>query len=150
MSHIATYSTELALNPVANRSEAESDHSYQLFEEALEVVAEEYNGRVDTSVADYFGRKRECAFSLITPPFPAGIGVDVEPETGRVSFVYDSYGVSEDVIDTLRNRIVQTFTSLAISRALSDMNYEVEYEEAAADPDRVGDPRRRILIRGVM
>ncbi len=150
MSHISTFATELQLNPIASVSEKHTDSSYQLFREALEVVAEEYGGKVDHSITDYFGRQRRCTFALITPPFPAGIGVDVDPKTGRVSFVYDDYGVSEDLIENLKSRVVQTFTSMAVGRALMDMNYEVEYEEGSMDPNRPAYPRRKVTVRGVM
>ncbi len=150
MSHIATYATQLQLNPVSSRAEAKNDESYQLFLEALEVVAEEYGGRVEDHITDYFGRQRRCTFGLITPMFSAGLGVDVDPKTGRVSFVFDDYGVSQDLIQTLQSRVVQTFTSMAVGRALTDMNYDVEVEEGSLDPNRPANPRRKVTVRGVM
>ncbi len=150
MSHISTYATEIQLNPVAGSSEAATDPSYILFREAMEVVAEEYGGRVENHITDYFGRQRHCTFGLITPQFEAGLGVDVDHATGEVSFVYDAYGVSEDLIDTLKSRILQSFTSMAVGRALMDMNYDVEYEEGSMDPNRPAYPKRRVTVRGVL
>ena len=145
MSHITTYATDLQLNPVKGQRTAQNDRSWQLFREALEAVAEEYGGHVSDTITNYYGHQRKCTFSLIVPEFRYGLGVDVDNETGDVSFVYDSYGVRESVIEGLKNRVVQTFTTLAVSETLQDLNYDVEYEEHAAE-----EAKRQILVRGVM
>ncbi len=146
MSHITTYSTDLQLNPVKGERAAKNDKSWQLFQEALEIVAEEYGGYVSDRIANYYGQQRDCTFSLVVPQFRYGLGIDVDKNTGEVSFVYDSYGVREQVIEDLKDRIIQTFTTLAVSQTLRDLNYEVEYEENVKEEER----KRQVTVRGVM
>lgn len=149
MSHISTYTTNLQLNPVKGQRAAETERSWRLFREALNAVAEEHGGYVSDAITNYYGHQRKCTFSLIVPQFRYGLGVDVEKETGKVSFVYDSYGIKEEVIENLKERVIQTFTTLAVSEALQDLNYDVEYEEQAEDGASTGS-RRQVMVRGVM
>lgn len=145
MSHISTYTTDLQLNPVKGERAAKNDASWQLFREALEAVAEEHDGYVDDKISNYFGHERKCTFSLRVPQFQYGLGIDVDEDTGRVSFLYDSYGVRDDIIENLKDEVKQTFTTLAVSQALNDLNYSVEYEEQVDEKEK-----KRILVRGVM
>ena len=149
MSHISTYATDLQLNPVKGQRAAESDSSWQLFREALTTVAEEYKGYVSDSITNYYGHQRKCTFSLVVPKFRYGLGVDVDEETGKVSFVYDAYGVNEEVINNLKDRVMQTFTALAVSRTLQDMQYNVEFEEHL-DEENAAAGRKQVMVRGVM
>lgn len=149
MSHISTYATDLQLNPVKGQRAAETDRSWQLFREALAAVAEEYDGYVSESITNYYGHQRKCDFSLIVPKFRYGLGVDVDKETGKVSFVYDAYGVKEEIINNLKDRVMQTFTALAVSKTLQDMQYDVEFEEQI-DEEEAASGRRQVTVRGVM
>lgn len=148
MSHISTYATDLQLNPVKGQRAAETDRSWQLFREALATVAEEHDGYVSDSITNYYGHQRKCTFSLIVPRFRYGLGVDVDEDTGKVSFVYDAYGVKEEIINNLKDRVMQTFTSLAVSKALQDMRYQVEFEEYADEEAASG--RKQVMVRGVL
>ncbi len=148
MSHISTYATDLQLNPVKGQRAAETDRSWQLFREALAAVAEEHDGYVSDSITNYYGHQRKCTFSLIVPRFRYGLGVDVDEDTGKVSFVYDAYGVKEEIINNLKDRVMQTFTSLAVSKALQDMRYQVEFEEYADEEAASG--RKQVMVRGVL
>ncbi len=148
MSHISTYATDLQLNPVKGQRAAETDRSWQLFREALAAVAEEHDGYVSDSITNYYGHQRKCTFSLIVPRFRYGLGVDVDEDTGKVSFVYDAYGVKEEIINNLKDRVMQTFTSLAVSKTLQDMQYQVEFEEYADEEAPSG--RKQVMVRGVL
>ena len=148
MSHISTYATDLQLNPVKGQRAAETDRSWQLFREALAAVAEEHDGYVSDSITNYYGHQRKCTFSLIVPRFRYGLGVDVDEATGKVSFVYDAYGVKEEIINNLKDRVMQTFTSLAVSRTLQEMQYQVEFEEHADQESASG--RKQVMVRGVL
>ncbi|GEM_PF-1939924 len=147
MSHITTYATDLQLNPVKGSDRSKSDRSWQLFEEALKTVAEECGGYVSNTITNYYGHQRKCTFSLIVPQFRYGLGVDVDEETGEVSFVYDSYGVREEVIEGLKDRVMQAFTALAVGETLQDLNYEVEFEEQVREEE---EGQRQVMVRGVM
>ncbi len=150
MSHISTYTTNLELNPIKGQRAAENERSWRLFREALSAVAEEHGGYVSDAITNYYGHQRKCTFSLIVPQFRYGLGVDVEKETGKVSFVYDSYGIKEEVIENLKERVVQTFTTLAVSEALQDLNYDVEYEEQMEEEATARSGKRQVMVRGVM
>jgi len=145
VSHISSYATELRLNPVAGPREAETDQSRRLFRAALESVAEEYGGHVTNYIHDYFARRRQVDFALITPQFSAGVGVEVSHETGQVKFVYDDYGVAESLVTALKDRIIQTYTTMAVAHALESMNYQVECREETRQHGR-----RQVLVRGVL
>ncbi len=144
MSHISTYTTDLQLNSVKSERAAKNDASWQLFREALETVAEEHGGKVTNKISNYFGHPRECTFALQVPQFRYGLGIDVDKKTGKVSFLYDEYGVREEVVESLKKQIKQTFTTLAVGEALHELNYQVEYEE------NVEEDSKQILVRGVM
>ncbi|MEX2356027.1 MAG: hypothetical protein WD535_03230 [Thermaerobacterales bacterium] len=145
MSHISSYQTEIRLEPAAQGS-SEAKESRQLLRDAVAAVAEERNGFVSEEISDYFGRKTRVDVALVTKVFPAGIGLRVHPETGEVEFLYDAYGGYKRVIDNLCEEIGQNYTALAVTRALQDLHYEVDYEETAAESSN----RRRIVVRGVL
>jgi hypothetical protein len=94
-------------------------------------------------VTDYYGREMRCAFALVTPDFPRGIGVRVGTD-GNVTFIYDHYGGYQRVASALCERITQNYTALAVARALGEMNYSVEIEEAR---ETAGGPRA-VVVRG--
>ncbi len=142
MSHISTFRANIHLNPV---KEGNKDATWDILEEALETVAEEHGGRISDEITDFFGRKTQVDYALITPEFPHGIGVNVNPETGEVSFLYDKYGRYRQVIDALCEEVRQNYTAIAVSRALGSMNYSVELDESE---ETMGE--RRVVVRGVM
>ncbi len=143
MSHISTYETEIKLSPQA-RVNGKLHPSWKLMRRALEAVAEERGGSVEDHIIDYYGRRRNVDFALRTPSFPAGIGISVAG-TGEVRFVYDEYGISKRVISDLRQEIVQSYTALAVTEALTSLNYDVEFDETR---NRAG--KRRVTVRGTM
>ncbi len=119
--------------------------SWRLMRKALEAVAEERGGSVGEEIKDYFGRARKVDFALITPQFPAGVGVSVSRQTGEVRFLYDAYGVPANVIDDLCDQVVQNYTALAVSEALETLNYDVELDES-----RTVTGKKQITVRGIM
>lgn len=145
MSHISAYKAELKLEG-AGENTAEFEEARRLLREAVEAVAEEHGGFVSHEISDYFGRKTGVDLGLITREFPAGIGIQINSHTGEVEFLYDSYGGHQRTIDRLCEEIKQSYLTLAVSRALRDLNYEVEYEESAGEETG----RRRVVIRGVL
>jgi len=142
LSHISTYRANIRVNPVRG---SQHDTTWQLLEEAIASVAEEHEGRIDEYVTDYFGRRTRVDFALITPTFRNGVGVNVDPKTGEVRFLYDDYGYQRGVIDSLCEELVQSYTALAVSRALDALNYSVEYEESKQSAGE-----RRVVVRGVL
>jgi len=142
MSHISTYRANIRVNPVR---EGPQDTTWQILEEAVRAVADEHGGKLTEYVTDYFGRRTKVDFALVTPEFRNGIGIEVDSRSGQVSFAYDSYGHHQRVIDSLCREITQSYTALAVSRALDAMNYAVEYEEIGAETGE-----RRVVVRGVM
>jgi len=144
VSHVSSYKTEIRLQGIAEGKPAEEDPGWEILAQAVETVAEELDGRVETSIQDYFGRRAGCDFAVTCPRFPRGVGVRVSRDTGRVSYLFDDYGGYERAASEICDAITQAFVSLAVSRALETMNYEVEVEERQAGS------RKEVLVRGVM
>ncbi len=143
MSHISSYETEIRLSP-ESRVDGKLHPSWKMMRRALEAVAEDKGGSVEDEIKDYFGRARKVDFALITPRFPAGIGVDVSG-SGEVRFLYDEYGVSKTLIEELRDEIIQSYTALAVTEALKSLNYDVELDEARSVAGR-----KQVTVRGIL
>ncbi|MEW6032996.1 MAG: hypothetical protein AB1645_09000 [Bacillota bacterium] len=144
MSVMTTYRTRIRLSPERVVG-GELDPTWALMQEALEATAQEFGGRLTDRVTDYYGREMRCDFALITPDFPRGIGLRVEPG-GEVTFIYDHYGGYQRVASMLCERITQNYTSLAVARALGEMNYSVEVEETREGPEQA----RAVVVRGTL
>ena len=69
----------------------------------------------------------------------------VDRKTGKVMFLCDVYGGYELLARKVRDRIVQNFSALCVTKALAALNYEVELEELT-DPVE----GKKVLIRGVL
>lgn len=123
----------------------ETDPTWELMREAIEVTAQEYGGTVADRITDAYGQTVRCDFALVTPDFPRGVGVRVGPG-GDVTFVYDHYGGYQRVASQLCERVVQNYSSLAVAKALKEMNYSVQVEETREG--RAGP--RAVVVRGVL
>ena len=142
MSHIASYSTRIRL-PVDPGKDLKATPAWQVLVDALEVTAREHQGALADYVSDYYGRRWSCALALVVPEFPLGIGVEVDPRSGEVRFVYDSYG-HEATVKRLCDAVTQNYTAIAVTRALESLHYEVDLEEIPAGDGAT----KRVLIKG--
>lgn len=146
MSVIASYGADIRLPADAADPETllEQTPAWLALRDAVEATAEEFGGRVDAEVIDYFGRVASCDFAVITPSFSRGVGVRVDRCTGEVFFLYDAYGGFEYEASRIAKRILQNFSAVAIARALESLHYEVEYEERRTENGK------EVLLRGVL
>jgi len=144
MSIISSYSTKIRVAPRSARGSGnKTDPTWQLLHEAVMAAAEELGGEVGAEVSDYNGATRSCDFSVSTPEFPRGVGIAVSP-SGEVRFVYDSYGGYKRHAQRVCDLITQHYTTLAVTRALRALNYEVDIAETTQGSER------RVLVTGVL
>lgn len=146
MSQIASYDTEICLGQAEPGRSIEELPGWEILRQAVQAVAEEKGGRVTDQVTDYFGRRYDVDFGLVTPEFPRGVGLKVSRATGEVRLMYDAYGGYEGVARSLAEAIQQTYSALAVARALQELNYQVEAEELI-DEDTAG---KLVVVRGTM
>lgn len=130
MSQVVAYQSKLKLAGVECGKSIEADPGWGILCDAVRAVAEELNGVVCDEILDFFGRPRRCAIAVRTPHFPRGVGIEVCPKTGLVSFLYDDYGECQIDPGMIANRITQTHVAFAVARALQDLNYSVEIGES--------------------
>lgn len=146
MSHVSSYKTEIRLETALGEGRSvEEDPGYEILHEAILVTAEECNLDVSHSIRDYYGRSLPCDWGLTGPIFPRGIGVRVDRITGEVSFLADTYGGHERAAAEIKERVVQNYSAICVSRALRELNYSVEMEEVTHPIDG-----KRVLIKGVL
>jgi len=144
VSVVSSYRTRIKLAPPeSSRTEEGLDPTWRIMAEAVETVAREYGGSAADAVTDYYGQRIHCDFAVITPDFPRGVGVRVEP-SGDVVFVYDHYGGYQKVAAEISERITQNYTALAVARALEEMNYSVEVDEHRERPAGA----QAVVVRG--
>lgn len=144
MSHVSSYGTEIVFREVANGGSLEDDPAWEILQEAVRAVAEAHGGRVGHAVTDVFGRQVRCDLALVVPEFRPGIGIRIDRRTGELTFLYDAYGKSPQMLQNLTTEVVQNYTSIAVARALREMHYEVDVEENGAGSER------RVVVRGVL
>lgn len=142
MSHIALYNTKIALTPLASATARESDQTWQLLREAVELTASELGGHMVSYVLDYYNTATDCEFGIVTPEFKRGVGIQVSA-SGEVRFLYDDYDGYKLQALKVCERVQQNYASLAITRALRSLNYDVELEEQQENGER------RLVLRGV-
>lgn len=146
MSVVASYRTKIRLSP-EKIVDGELDPTWRLMEEAVEATAQELGGRVSDQITDYFGNPVRCTYAVLTPNFPRGVGVRVD-RRGDVTFVYDHYDEQnrgyKRAASEIAERITQNYTALAVAKALAEMEYSVEVDEATEGPSAT----RAVVVRG--
>jgi len=146
VSHISSYETDIVpQTAIADGRQVEEDPGWEMLQEAIYACAEEMNLEVGHSIKDYYGRFVYCDWSLSGSSFERGVGVKVDRKTGKVMFLCDVYGGYELLARKVRDKIVQNFAALCVTKALSALNYDVEMEELR-DPIE----GKKVVIRGVL
>lgn len=146
MSHISSYDTDIVLQTaVLHGRPVEEDPGWEILQEAIYACAEEMDLEVGRTIRDYYGRLVYCDWSLSGPTFDRGVGIKVDRRTGRVMFLCDTYGGYDLLARRIRDRIVQNFTALCVTKALSALNYDVELEELR-DPIE----GKKVFVKGVL
>lgn len=148
MSLISSYKTDIRLTQALSEGKSvEEDPGWDILHEAIWAAADEFMGEVSHSVKDFYGRTFYADWAISTPEIPRGIGINVDRKTGQVMFVYDSYGYEgyERRIQEIKDRVLQNYSALAVSRALSLLNYQVDVAEEKSTVDG-----KRVIVTGVL
>ncbi|MDP2870983.1 MAG: hypothetical protein Q8P31_00340 [Bacillota bacterium] len=143
MSIISSYSTKIRVAPRAARGVgSRTDPTWQMLHEAVVSVAAQLRGEVRAEISDYNGTTKTCDFAIVTPEFPRGVGITVSP-SGEVRFMYDAYGGYKRHAQRICDLVTQSYTTVAVARALRAMAYEVDIEEHGQGSER------RVMVRAV-
>ncbi|HHY11889.1 MAG TPA: hypothetical protein GX529_04585 [Firmicutes bacterium] len=146
MSHISSYQADIKLQTALEQGKSvEQDPGWEILNEAVWACAEEMNLDVGHSIRDYYGRLVYCDWSLAGPAFDRGIGIRVNRDTGDVMFICDSYGGYERIAGEIKEKVIQNYIALCVTRALSSLNYEVEVEEVKHPVEG-----KKVLVKGVL
>jgi len=146
MSHISSYKANIKLESAIEKGRSvEEDPGWEILDQAVWATAEEFNMEVSHTIRDYYGRSIYCDWALSSPNMPRGFGVNVDRKTGEVTFIADTYGGYEKIAAQLKERIVQNYSAIAVTKALSALNYEVEVEEVKHPVEG-----KKVFVRGVL
>lgn len=129
MSHIVEAKTSI-VNP--NR---------QLLAQAVNLVAQQHNGSVQTSYRDWYRHEHEVSTGLVivTDHLFRGVGVEIDQETGALTFVGDPWGVN-DLFEQVQQEVVQVYVALASMQALQSLGYQTQATDGQ---------NREVMIQGV-
>lgn len=109
--------------------------------QAVELVAGQHQGTVETFYLDYYGKRHPVAsqLALFTSEVHRGIGIVIR-DTGELVFEGDPWAV-QALFQQLQQEIVQTYVSLATLQALQQLGYSAQ----ALDGEIAG----QVVIQGV-
>lgn len=144
MSIISSYSTRIRVAPRSARGAGKhTDKTWEILHEAVIATAERLGGEVCSTISDYNGQTKACDFAIVTPEFTRGVGLTVSPG-GEVRFLYDAYGGYKKQAQKICDAVQQSFTSIAVTRALRSLNYDVDVQEVGEGSSR------QVMVTGVM
>lgn len=109
--------------------------------QAVEVVAAQHAGTIETFYLDYYGKRHDInsQLALFTPELHRGLGLVIR-DTGELVFEGDPWAV-KILFQQLQQEIVQTYVSLATLQALQAMGYSAQALE--------GEAAGQVVIQGV-
>ena len=146
MSHISSYKTDVRLDTaICEGRSVEEDPGWDILNDAVLATAEEFNLDVSHSIKDYYGRSIACDWGLTGSLFPRGLGIKVDRTTGEVTFIADTYGGFERSAGEIKERLMQNYSTLCVTRALRELNYSVEVDEQAHPVEG-----KKVLVKGVL
>jgi len=143
-------------NEAGQRSEVLLDQAYAMLRQAVEIVAAEHgvcnvpyrSHNRARSVEDYFldwggqeqrthtpartGREvvkaEPVKLGVFSPKLPRGIGMFINPETGELSPVGDSYDCTADY-NAMIGQIAQVYAAIQFQSVLAEIGYSVNISE---------------------
>jgi hypothetical protein len=95
---------------------------------ALDQIAAERHGSVTEGYTDCAGKFHRTIFGLKTPSVPRGIGVDIEPGSGRVVFRYDGRGANVAETEAICRDLARAYAVVAVLQAQKKLGYNVKVE----------------------
>lgn len=129
MSEISSYQTKIRIPSLAKRTRLKGNIIDQeprgaLMTRALELIVEDYGGKITSEIQDCDGKTIPCLLGVSTPQCPKGVGVVVD-KSGNVSFVYDAYGDDKGWGKKIAGEVSANYNAIATRMALQTMNFEV-------------------------
>ena len=108
--------------------------------QAVELVASQHQGTVETFYLDYYGKRHPVAsgLALFTPELKRGIGLLIT-QSGELAFTGDPWAVQR-LFEEVQQEIVQMYVSLATMQALQAMGYTTQAQDGTAG---------QVVIQGV-
>ena len=108
--------------------------------QAVELVAQQHGGTVETFYLDYYGKRHPIAsgLALFTPELKRGIGLLIT-QSGELAFTGDPWAVQR-LFEEVQQEIVQMYVSLATMQALQAMGYTTQAQDGTAG---------QVVIQGV-
>lgn len=126
MSHIVESKTSIK-NP--NR---------ELLTQACQIVTETHEGgEIKEEYLNYGMQPQSTSLQLaiFTNTLHRGLGIELDRETGNLTFVGDPWRVRE-TFEQVQQQVIQTYVSLAMMKALAEMGYETQ-AVASEQPQQV-------------
>lgn len=111
---------------------------------AMEKVAEDHGGMLDSSYTDNEGLVRKCLMAVRTSDFDRGVGAVLETD-GQVTFHYDAYGDSNGLGRSLCEEITQNYVTIAVLRAQKRLGFQVHLAEKNQESGK-----KTVYVTGVM
>jgi hypothetical protein len=112
-----------------------------LLRQAVELVAQQRQGRLGDTYQDYYRHLKHpsTGLALFTPTLHRGIGLDLDQQ-GTLIFTGDPWGVQQE-FDQVQQEIIQSYVSLATMNVLAQMGYTAQAEDLG---------QGKIAIRGTI
>ncbi len=146
MSHISSYKADIKLESALNAGQSvEEDPGWEILSEAVGAVAEGMNLDVGHTLRDYYGRGIFCDWVVTGPDMPRGVGINVHRKTGEVTFVCDTYGGYEKAAGEIKDKVLQAYSAICVTRALASLNYTVDVEESEHPIEG-----KKVMVKGVL
>lgn len=133
MSEVGWYSSNIKFSKVkvptskveSHSANIENHPNYEILKKSMEMISKEQGGNLVNHVKDFSGNETICDLAINTPEFPRGVGIKINRDTGQTNFLFDDYGERGIYAKKITDLITQTYTSIAIIRAMKDRGFRV-------------------------
>lgn len=122
-SRIGWYKSKIRMR--SHASNIEANPAFQILKRSVEIVANENNGSLIDFVVGQNGTKKKCKLAVKTAKFKRGVGISINPKTGKVNFLYDSYGGYGKTAKQITEQITQNYVAISLIRAMKSLGYNV-------------------------
>lgn len=128
MSEVGWYTAKLKFG-VKEHIHFKESIPFEILKRSFEECINKHGGHLTDYVKNFYGEKTNCDLAAISPEFPYGIGVKIDPESGKVIFLYDEYAIGVDTGKKLSKEILQNCVAISLIKAMKSLGYYVEVEE---------------------
>ena len=147
MSLEGSYTTQIKIPEIQLQSRSaniKDTASMEILRLAMEKVARDRGGVLDSSYTDNEGGVHKCLLAVRTVDFERGVGAVVEPD-GHITFHYDSYGDSHGLGRLICEEITQNYVTIAVLRAQKRLGFQVHLKER-----RTKTGKKTVYVTGAM